>query len=166
MTNIHSTDGIAEDLIRSFVQMACAEVHAKTLLEKRTSELDNGIGDIGVNLAKIEDLKEEIAEYSQIRREDMLYLFDLYEPKKGEGDKRDKEQWCMVKHLGIAMMTAFECWQATDDSPDLLNMVLRKNRLFIKAITKFIGVEITDCASCFGDILKGEAYETTHLQSQ
>ena len=43
MENKYSTSGIAEDLIRSFVQMSCAEIHAKTLLENRISELENGL---------------------------------------------------------------------------------------------------------------------------
>ena len=43
MKNIHSSDGMAEDLIRSFTQIANAELHVKTLLEKRISELENGM---------------------------------------------------------------------------------------------------------------------------
>ena len=155
MKNKYSTDGIAEDLIRSFIQMACAELHAKTLIEKRMSEIDNGIGDIGVNLAEVDDLKDELAEYAQIRRDDMRKLFELYKPENSKEDKRDEEQWCMVKHLGLVMCTAFEVYQASDNDPDFLNSALQKNKVFIKALAKFIGVEITDCASCFADILKG-----------
>ena len=152
MKNIHSTDGLAEDLIRSIVQMVCAEIHVKTLLEKRTSELENGLideKDIGKQLDLIESTDEELCELAQIRRGDMLKLFSLYD------EKGDKEQWCMVKHLGIAMMTAFEAWQASDKDTELRESYLAKNKLFIKAVTKFVGVEITDCASCFADILKG-----------
>ena len=46
MENKHSSDGIAEDMIRSFVQVGCAELHAKTLLEKFSAELENGIVDV------------------------------------------------------------------------------------------------------------------------
>lgn len=153
MKNEHATDGIAEDLIRSFIQIASAEMHAKTLLEKRTSEMENGFIDVDNNLIahlnKIEEIKKDIQELSTIRREDMLYLFKLY------GENGDKEQWCNVKHLGIAMMTAFEAWQASDDNEELLDMYIQKNTLFIKATSKFLGVEVTECASCFADILKG-----------
>lgn len=152
MENKHSTDGIAEDIIRSFVQIASAEMHTKTLLEKRTSELENALvkeQDLEKLLQTISDLEDEVIELAEIRRADMLYLFELY------GGKGDKEQWCLVKHLGIAMMTAFEAWQASDRDSGLQQMFFQKNKLFLKAMTKFLGVEITECAACFADILKG-----------
>ena len=31
------------------------------------------------------------------------------------------------------------------------------NKLFVKAMSKFLGVTITECASCFSDILKAES---------
>ncbi len=43
MENKYSTSGIGEDIIRSFTQIASAELHAKTLLEKRISEVENGL---------------------------------------------------------------------------------------------------------------------------
>lgn len=155
MQNNHSSDGIAEDLIRSFVQIGSTEIHVKTLLEKRISELETGIVEVEnaevlkAHLEKIGDLKEELEELAQIRREDMFYLYKLY------GEKGDKEKWCTVKHLGIAAMTAFEVWQASDGDEELLTMAIRKNKMFLKAVTQFIGVEVTECASCFADILKG-----------
>jgi len=164
MQNVHSTDGLAEDLIRSFVQIAVMEMHSKTLLEKRVSEMENGLIDVEKpevlkeQLSKIGDLKEGIAELAQLRRGDMLYLFNLY------GAKGDKEKWCSVKHLGIAMMCAFEVWQASDKDEELLTMALGKNRLFIKVLSQFLGVDVTECASCFADILKGEkSMETSEL---
>ncbi|MEI5994032.1 hypothetical protein [Candidatus Enterococcus mansonii] len=153
MENKHSTDGIAEDLIRSFVQVASAEMHTKTLLEKRVSELENGLIDLEtaleMQLQKITDMKEEITVLAELRRADMLYLFELY------GSRGDKEKWCTVKHLAIAMMTAFEAWQASENDEALLSTALTKNKLFIKALTQFLGVEVTECAACFADIIKG-----------
>ncbi len=162
MENKHSTDGIAEDIIRSFVQVAVAEMHMKTLLEKRVSELENGMIDLNKELdrqlSEIGNLKAELEALAELRRADMLFLFELY------GGTGDKEQWCMVKHLGISSITAFEAWQASNDNEFLLSAALRKNQLFIKAITKFLGVEITECAACFADILKGaKNNETSNL---
>ncbi|MBP1045088.1 hypothetical protein I6N96_02260 [Enterococcus sp. BWM-S5] len=157
MENKQSTDGLAEDLIRSFVQIASVEMHAKTLLEKRTSELENGLIDIEQEdileeqLNKITELKEDIHELAELRRNDMLYLFELYK-SKGE-----KEQWCTVKHLGIAMMTAFESWQASNKDEELLSAYLKKNQLFVRSLSRFLGVEITECAACFADSLKRNA---------
>ena len=44
--NVNSSSGPAEDLIRAFVQMGCAEVHLKTLYEKTLAEMENGIVDV------------------------------------------------------------------------------------------------------------------------
>lgn len=151
MENKYSTSGIGEDIIRSFTQIASAELHAKTLLEKRISEVENGLiseEEIPDNLEKIEALKDEIDDYANIRRSQMLYLYNSF------GGKGDGEQWCLVKHLSMAMYTAFEAYQASDRDPELLNIALEINKKFIEACTKFLGVEITSCASCFADIMK------------
>ena len=154
--NLQSSDGLAEDLIRAFVQMGCAESHAKTLFEKATAELENGIIDlkdheaVEKQIEHINDLTDEINELAELRRDMMRYLQKLY-------PDGDKSYWCMVKHLGVGAYTAFEVYQASDDDPDLLNMALEANKRFTKALTHFLGVEITSCAACFSDALrKGE----------
>lgn len=153
MENKHASDGLAEDVIRSFVQIASAEMHAKTILEKRVSELENGLidleQDLEEQLEKIKEAKAEIMLFAELRRADMLYLFELY------GGQGDKERWCVVKHLAIAMMTAFEAWQASDGEEALLSVALAKNKCFLKALTQFLGIELTECAACFADIIKG-----------
>lgn len=157
MKNIHSTDGIAEDLIRSIQQMAVLEMHKKTRIEQLYSELSEGLIDVEDEallfhqFEGLKELEEDITEYADIRRQDMLYLYNMY------GGKGDKKMWCEVKHLAIASMTAFEVWQASDEDDNLLDMALRKNSLFIKAMSRFLGTEITSCASCFADILKASA---------
>ena len=55
----------------------------------------------------------------------MRTLFDLFE---GKGDK---EQWCIVKHAAMAMYTAFEAWQASDNDR-LLYQICIENAYFIK----------------------------------
>lgn len=151
--NIQS-DGIAEDLIRSIVQTACAEVHSKTLLEKFEAQLSDGIIDLNddeavqkqINL--IEDVQFEINALAELRRSIMLKLFNMYHG--------DKNYWCLIKHLGVAAYTAFEAYQASDDDAELLNLAIEANKRFVKALTHFLGVEITDCAACFADMLKKE----------
>ena len=153
-TNVNSSDGIAEDLIRSFVQVGCAELHAKTLLEKANAELENGLIDI-YDTAKVQKqtekityITEEIDNLSSLRRSLMLRLFEMYDG--------DKSWWCMVKHLGIGAYTLFEAYQASDNDSELLDMALAANRRFISALTQFLGLEITECAACFADALKGK----------
>lgn len=154
--NSNSEIGAAEDLLRSIVQMGCAEVHAQTLYYKATSELDNGIVDVSdsevvqSHLEKIEMFREDIEDYANIRRRMMNSLFNMF-----DNDKKDKNMWCQIKHLGVSAYTAFETYQASDQDPELLMIAYDTNRMFVKAVTRFLGVEISDCASCFSDSMKG-----------
>lgn len=155
MKNRNSSDTMAEDLIRVFQQLACSEGHLKTLWEKATAEMENGIIDVDdpdvldKQLDKIDSIQEEINDVAQLRRETMLALYNLYEGG-------DKTYWCMVKHLATAAYTAFEVYQASDDDPELLDYSKRCNEQFVKALSHFLGVEVTTCAACFGDALKAQ----------
>lgn len=154
-SNEHSSSGQAEDLIRAFVQMGCAEVHLKTLYEKTLAEMENGIVDVSdkevreAYIEKANDYREDLIASAQLRRRMMYKCFSMFE-------NGDKDVWCMIKHLGISNMCAWETWQASDDDPELLDIAIESNRLFTKYLTRFLGMEITDCASCFSDYLKGE----------
>lgn len=152
--NDMSEVGYAEDLIRSYIQFGCAEIHAKTLYEKTTAELENGMIDVEdaealqSHLDKCEMFKDDINEYASIRRDIMRKLMDMF-------PNGDKSMWCQAKHLGIGMMTLFEAYQGSDDDIELLHMAYEANKAFTKAMTRFLGIEISDCASCFSDALKG-----------
>lgn len=146
-----NSDGAAEDLIRSFVQLSCAELHAKTLLEKTESSLENGIVDLENEeevqkaVEKLNSMSEELGMIAEARRGVMLTLFNMY--------NGDKDYWCMVKHLGSGAYTLFEAYQATED-PEVYDLALEANKCFIRALTHFLGVEITECAACFADMIK------------
>lgn len=154
MENKHSSDGIAEDMIRAFTQMGCAETHAKTLLEKFQAQLEDGLIDLNnpqlveQHIKKINDTIEEINDLASSRRAIMLRLFEMYDG--------DKDYWCEVKHLSISAYTLFEAYQASDDDSTLLNLALEANKRFIRALTHFLGVEITECAACFSDLVKAK----------
>lgn len=150
MENKYASEGIAEDIIRSFVNIACSELHEKTLLEKKQSIVENILDeDLEKILGEISAHKENIENLANIRRKTMKVLFDLY--KDG-----DIEQWCNIKHQGMAMYTMFEAWQASDDNVELYTLYIEMNKVFISTMSKFLGITITDCASCFSDILKVE----------
>lgn len=146
--------GYAEDLIRSYIQFGCAEIHAKTLYEKATAELENGMIDVEDaealqnHLDRAQMFRDDINEYASIRRDIMRKLMDMF-------PNGDKSMWCQAKHLGIGMMTLFEAYQGSDDDIELLHMAYEANKAFTKAMTRFLGIEISDCASCFSDALKG-----------
>lgn len=152
--NDMSEVGYAEDLIRSYIQFGCAEIHAKTLYEKATAELENGMIDVEDaealqnHLDRAQMFRDDINEYASIRRDIMRKLMDMF-------PNGDKSMWCQAKHLGIGMMTLFEAYQGSDDDIELLHMAYEANKAFTKAMTRFLGIEISDCASCFSDALKG-----------
>ena len=139
------------DIIRSFVHLSCAEIHAKTILEKTESELENGIVDLENDeetqkaIDKINAMSEELNMIAETRRSVMLLLFDMYDG--------DKDYWCLVKHLGSGAYTLFEAYQATED-PMTYSLALEANKCFIRALTHFLGVEITECAACFADMMR------------
>lgn len=146
MLNVHSSDGIAEDLIRAFVQYGSAEMHLKTLVEKTLAKIENPSPDDGDLIPLLTDYEEQLDEVASLRRKTMLSLFKLY--------NGNKDNWCLVKHLGIGAMQIFEAYQASDNDADLYNLWIESNKAFIKALCGFLGVEITDCAACFADMLK------------
>lgn len=152
-------DGISEDLIRAFVQVGNAELHMKTLVEKYNAQLENGLIDttdgdaLNRQIEKITTATDEVNELAETRRSLMLILKEMYDG--------DPDYWCIVKHTALAMGCAFEAWQASDDDSALYGAYLETNKRFTKALTHFLGVEITDCAACFGDILSARNRKET-----
>lgn len=148
------SDGLAEDLIRSFQQLVCVEGHYKTLIEKYQSELENGLIDVtdtdvrNKHLDLLGDAIVELNLVAELRRASMRFLMELYDG--------DTSYWCIVKHLAAADYTAFEVYQASDNDSELLNRYLEIHARFVHAVTRWLGTEITDCSSCLSDILKGE----------
>lgn len=158
MRNKDSETGMAEDMLRSIVQLGATEVHYQTLYNKAVAELENGIIKVeddairNAQLDKIARYREEINSVADVRRRMMRKLFSLF-------DGGNKDAWCLIKHLGVAMYTAFEAYQASDNDLELLDIYYDINKEFNKAVADFLGMEITDCAACLSDFLKGEKHE-------
>lgn len=157
-------DGMAEDIIRAFVQVGCAEIHVKTLIEKYNAQLENGLIDLNDNGAvqrqtdKITAVTEELNNLAELRRSLMLRLFEMFDG--------DKDYWCVVKHLAIGSYTLFEAYQASEDDPALYSLAMEANSRFVYALTHFLGTEITSCAACFSDVLKAKTKEDTARKEQ
>ena len=158
--NVRSEVGAGEDLLRSIVQMGAAEIHAMGLYYKTTAEMENGLVDIDDNevlqkyLDKANMYLEDIETYAVLRRRMTTALKDMV----GTEDA-DKDLWCMVKHLGLSMMQCFEAYENSDNNLELLNLAYEANKAFTKAVTRFLGIEVTECSSCLSDSLKGVTNE-------
>lgn len=154
--NKNSEVGAGEDLLRAIVQMGAAEIHAMGLYYKTTAEMENGLVDVEntevlqKQLEKLEQYRADIETYSDLRRQMTNALKDMV----GTEDA-NKDMWCMVKHLGLSMMQCFEAYENSDNSVVLLSLAYEANKAFTMAVTRFLGVEITDCAACFSDAMKG-----------
>lgn len=154
MKNVDSETGMAEDMLRSIVQLGATEMHYQTLYNKSVAQLENGLIEVEKDevrekqLDKINRYREEINDVADVRRKMMRKLFSLF-------DGGNKDAWCLIKHLGVASMTAFEAYQASNDDAELLDLYYDINKEFNKAVTDFLGAEITDCAACLSDFLKG-----------
>lgn len=155
--NKSSEVGSAEDLLRAIVQMGAAEIHAMGLYYKTTAEMENGLVDVDDNevlqkhLDKANMYIEDIETYATLRRQMTTALKEMVGTEKA-----DKDLWCMVKHLGLSMMQCFEAYENSNNNLELLNLAYEANKAFTKAVTRFLGIEISDCAACMSDALKGE----------
>ena len=158
--NKNSEVGAGEDLLRAIVQMGAAEIHAMGLYYKTTAEMENGLVDIDDNevlqkyLDKANMYLEDIETYAVLRRRMTTALKEMVGTENA-----DKDLWCMVKHLGLSMMQCFEAYENSDNNLELLNLAYEANKAFTKAVTRFLGIEITDCASCLSDSMKGATNE-------
>lgn len=152
--NNFSETGQAEDMIRAYVQFGCAEIHAMGLFYKANAEMENGLIDVEnaevlqSQIEKINQYQNDIDVYADLRRKVMRSLFEMFDG--------DKDMWCEVKHLGIGAMTLFEAYEASDRNAELLMLCIDANKAFTSAMSRFLGTEVTDCAACFSDMLKGE----------
>lgn len=158
--NKNSEVGAGEDLLRAIVQMGAAEIHAMGLYYKTTAEMENGLVDIDDNevlqkyLDKANMYLEDIETYAVLRRRMTTALKEMVGTENA-----DKDLWCMVKHLGLSMMQCFEAYENSDNNLELLNLAYEANKAFTKAVTRFLGIEITDCSSCLSDSMKGVTNE-------
>ena len=142
MINKDSESGVAEDLIRAYIQFGCAELHTKTLIEKYLSKSDKK------SIEMVNSLNKLLEKYAEHRRNCMRKLLNIFK-------KSNKEIWCLIKHGGIGPMCVFEAYQNSNDDTDIYYEWIESNKTFIETMTLCLGEEVIDCAACFSDMLKG-----------
>lgn len=148
MENKLSTSGMLEDAIRSFVQLAAAELHAKTEFEISFQKVQEvAVPELTGAMQAMERSQTRLEKITELRRESMRFITK-------HAKSFDSKAWCLAKHTAMAMVTAFEAFQANMTDPDALTLYVHTNDLFISVMSDLIGLEIEPCAACFSDALK------------
>ena len=148
--NKHTSSGVSEDIIRSIKELVALEEHLVTLVLKYNSKITHNLtDDVSIELINVKETCVELKTITDLRRSQMLRLKEMY------ADTVDDNYWCNVKHLSAVAKLSVEQYQATGNTDDFHYMA-HVHELLISTITKFLGVEVTSCQSCFSDILKAE----------
>lgn len=148
MKNPNSTSGVAEETIRVITQLACVNSHAKTLYEKITSEIENGLTEeFAEKMEEANFLLKQIQTTDNLRRDYMRKLKEMF-------PKCNQNYWCSLKHALQADFNAYECYCGSDDDDDLLELYSLVHKNTVEIITAFLGEEVTSCSSCLSDMLK------------
>lgn len=148
MKNPNSTSGVAEEMIRVITQLACVNSHAKTLYEKITSEMENGLTDnLEASSEEANRLLTQINETDELRRRYMRKLKEMY-------PQCNQNYWCSLKHTLLADYNAYECYCGSDDDDELLALYMEVHKKAVEITTAFLGEEVTSCSSCLSDMLK------------
>lgn len=156
--NINSSEGALEDLLRTFVHLACTEEHLKANLTKNTADMELGKVEIDEFNEIEEDILSDLFAVTELRRNVELRLYSGAGGDPENPEPRLIKKWCMLKHLAIATFTAFEYFQSTQDINDY-DTYFKINKLFTKSVSAFLGITVTSCASCFSDFLKAKGAE-------
>ena len=148
--NKHTSSGVSEDILRSVKELVALEEHLVTIVLKHNSKITHDLTeDVNSELAKVKDACSELKTVTNLRRSQMLRLKEMY------ADTINEDYWCNVKHMAGVAKLSVEQYQATGTNDDF-HYMSDVHELFISTVTKFLGVEVTSCQSCFSDILKAE----------
>ena len=141
------------DLALSIAQDCADEWHSRDYIQGLESELESvdekEMPALHEKLKKqIEEEKEEWLDGVKLRRRKMDVL-GIQSPNY------DYHKRCTLKHRATAYVEAVETYQA---SPQDINYVVlvKSEKRFFRALSKFMGMEITDCGRCLSDQLNVE----------
>ena len=118
MVNKSSSVGITEDIITNIMHLGASEYHLEILIRKYEDQikfwynLDNPEFQTEEDKVAIYDTKEKVYQITQLlqttteqRRKAMELL------KSQANEEGNPDMWCLLKHVLVATITAFEAWQ-------------------------------------------------------
>lgn len=161
MTNKESSVGITEDIITNIMHLGASEYHLNILIRKYEDQMifwyndgspefqsQEDIDNVKELDSKIADATMLLKTTTEARREAMRAL---KEQGNGSGNP---DVWCLLKHLLVATITAFEAWQVNLSDENMKSIFMEQSRLVNQVIAMFLGYEVTPCSACLTDQMK------------
>ena len=158
MTNKDSSVGITEDIITNIMHLGASEYHIEILIRKYEDQIKfwyndgqpefQSTGDLEniINLEnKLGELTIVLKSVTDERREAMRLL------KAQSTEEGNPDVWCLVKHVLIAVITAFEAWQVDLSDVNVKRAFIEQSRVANQVIALFLGYEVTPCSACLTD---------------
>lgn len=162
MLNKDSSVGITEDIITNIMHLGASEYHLEILIRKYEDQikywynLDNPEFQTEEDKIAIVDTRDKVYQLTQLlqsttaeRRNAMLLL------KSQANEKGNPDMWCLLKHVLVATITAFEAWQVDLAKDKYKFAFLEQSRVTNQVLALFLGYEVTPCSACLTDQLKG-----------
>lgn len=161
MANKNSSVGITEDIITNIMHLGASEYHLEILIRKYEDQikywynLENPEFQTEEDKIAIVDTRDKVYQLTQLlqsttaeRRNAMLLL------KSQANEKGNPDMWCLLKHVLVATITAFEAWQVDLANDKVKFAFLEQSRVTNQVLALFLGYEVTSCSACLTDQLK------------
>lgn len=159
--NKDSSVGITEDMITNIMNLTASEYHLNILVRKYEDKLEywyNGgvpgdeteaqeVADLETNIKATELMLKQVTE---ARRDAMKVLKGLAKPSG------NPDAWCLLKHVLVATITAFEAWQVELTDIKMKQVFLEQSRIANQVLAMFLGYEVTPCSACLTDQLEAD----------
>lgn len=161
MTNKDSSVGITEDLITNIMHLGASEYHLEILIRKYEDQIKFWYNDgrpefqSTSDIQAVQDTENKLLEAQQmlhtVTEERRKAMRLLKEQGNGSGNP---DVWCLLKHVLVAVITAFEVWQVNLANEDTKNIFIEQSRIANQVIAMFLGYEVTPCSACLTDQMK------------
>ena len=103
----------------------------------------------------IYDTKEKVYQITQLLQTTTEQRRKAMELLKSQADEEgNPDMWCLLKHVLVATITAFEAWQVDLANDKVKFAFLEQSRVANQVLAIFLGYEVTPCSACLTDQLK------------
>ena len=158
MINKESSVGITEDIITNIMHLGASEYHLEILVRKYEDQMKFWYHDGSPEFQSQEDidnviqLEAKLAEVIMLLKSTTEARREVMRALKAQGNGTgNPDVWCLLKHLLVATITAFEAWQVDLANENVKSIFVEQSRLANQVIAMFLGYEVTPCSACLTD---------------